>query len=1054
MPTPYEIWLWRQNLKYGDRFGTPYARGQFQPTPLKAQNWWQQLTPWKEEQGETFGQVWQKPFKAFGATLTAPFTPSVPGTQGMPWLQREEAEYEQWEEPTWTMPWGGKFRPTKGLVESVPWFAAGGVAGKGIGALAGLAGKAGAKGAAARLGQAALTPLGGSAKGVFQAAGKAGGISGRAAQVISAPMAGVEAATGLIGRGIGKGVGLLTKPKAFPDLRPIDLVVDISTRPDEMRRLANLPMINKIAKYINPSGVAKTPIEKARVASGVYENEGAVKALSVISALDALGRSAKVFGVDDLGKIKAGSLQGVYLHDIATYPNKYMTKLNSQQQHWIKQAISIEDEIKPFFKANGIDINELAFDEGGRWASRRVVGKRAADGETLMVGFISSGPGRKWGSKTAMEKTRVFKDIAEATEAGFEYLDWEDALRFNVQSAYKRVADKRVADWLLPQIPHRTTAAPHELKIDAAIAKINLNKAKRLQLAINRAIRGEKLPEATLKSFDNLGVGLREAMGDTTALRELKPAVKEVFKKAQTEFHLAEGVRARARERAMRTTFEEATVKAPAFAGKILTGPEAKATAKALNDFFTPEVSQALLAVNKVNAVSRMMALAGDASIAGIQLIFLPFTNPKAFTDSMKGFVKAMFNPTFQANQLAKHSDLIARHPDIVLSFRGATEMTEAMARGGWLSPNIKLLPQGENWLKSMGLLAPRTVGKTAGTILRPFQRGYEGALDTAGLKLLESMEHLATTPAQTAELDAFINEFRGLFSQSRLGMSLTQKQVERAGVLAPQYTRAIGSLLVDAVRGTFGKGELRGKLARDSLAKGIVGMMALSTAVSMMKGESIDEAVDHLNPMSNNFMTWDVAGQRVGPGSKVRSILRLIGQIGDDPSNLVDEISMRNPGLRFLRGNLAPVGGTAIDLLTGRNFIGDPTRDGMLNLTKTVIGENMVPIWLQSLAYEGGSVEQRMLRGAVEFVGGRAYPQLPPLTPEQIQWRAYRGIEDKIWANYPREMRKINDEITKLESEDPIKARKSLFQYPMIVMARILIAQEKKRWKAIHRSA
>ena len=154
MATPYEIWQWRQTLRQQNRYGTPYARNQPKPA---SQNWWQRLTPWKEEEGETFGQVWDKPLKTFGAVVTSPFTPSTPGTEGLSWLQREQKEYEKWEEPTWTMPWGAEFRPTKGIVETLPFFAGGAAIGA-AGRLGALAARGGALGKAAGLGQKALKP--------------------------------------------------------------------------------------------------------------------------------------------------------------------------------------------------------------------------------------------------------------------------------------------------------------------------------------------------------------------------------------------------------------------------------------------------------------------------------------------------------------------------------------------------------------------------------------------------------------------------------------------------------------------------------------------------------------------------------------------------------------------------------------------------------------------------------------------------------------------------------------------------------------------------------
>ncbi len=151
----------------------------------------------------------------------------------------------------------------------------------------------------------------------------------------------------------------------------------------------------------------------------------------------------------------------------------------------------------------------------------------------------------------------------------------------------------------------------------------------------------------------------------------------------------------------------------------------------------------------------------------------------------------------------------------------------------------------------------------------------------------------------------------------------------------------------------------------------GIGKSCALSTEYErlMAMGESPEEIADHLNPTSHNFMTWDIAGQRIGPGSKIRSLLFMLGKAIKNPEDIAYNAS------RFLRGNFSPVFGTSIDLITGKNYIGDPTRDGLLSLTKTVIGENMLPIWVQSVVFEGGELPGRLTRGITEFAGGRAYP-------------------------------------------------------------------------------
>lgn len=97
-----------------------------------------------------FRWIEEKITQPFGAVVTSPFTPSVPGTEQLPWFQRELAEYKAWDDPNWG------FLGVKGAVEFLPWLAlpsAAGVAGK-LGMLAsrgGMLGRAaGAAGQAIR----------------------------------------------------------------------------------------------------------------------------------------------------------------------------------------------------------------------------------------------------------------------------------------------------------------------------------------------------------------------------------------------------------------------------------------------------------------------------------------------------------------------------------------------------------------------------------------------------------------------------------------------------------------------------------------------------------------------------------------------------------------------------------------------------------------------------------------------------------------------------------------------------------------------------------------
>jgi len=764
------------------------------------------------------------------------------------------------------------------------------------------------------------------------------------------------------------------------NLAPIDEVINIASRPDIWRTIVNSPGLRSMSKLFNPSAVAAKPVEHALIGRAVLRDQGQQLGQAAIAPLNAIGTQTQVFGaLTKEGLLAEGPFKGLSVNTLRTYSRKYAPSMTQTQKDWIRAAAEVERSKLRFLKENGIPVRELVFEEGGEYAGRRVWAKTTKGGELLDAAYVGAGPGRP-GAKLAAEKHRVFKTVEEAVAEGYHYLPDDEALYLNVSGAYNRVADKQMTDWLLTKVAWRTTGAPEELVLAAEGAKRSLNKSKQLAAALNRAVRGERIPDATINS---IGVAYPEQAQALKALipklqakapqtagevQRLTQEAKGLMTQNELAWRKTVSARARAREIAMRPTFEEATLPAPAFAGKIFTGPEAKETARILREGLDPNFSNALGVVNQVNSVARYFMLAGDVSPMAIQLLFLAGGNPRVYGKAGAGLVKALFDTRFHAKYLAKPENLaiIQKYPNLILTHGGATEFTEAMARGG-------LLRKGPL--------------KIAGKVLEPFQRGFEGALDVAGIEMAKAYDHLGTTAERIADLSQFINEFRGVTSSARLGVSVGMRQAETAAILAPRYNRAIAGLLFDLSRGN-----LRGELARKALARGVTAIAAMAVAISYARGEDFDQIVDHLNPLSPNFVTWTVGGQRIGPGTKVRSVIKLFAQTAANPGslwNISQNTFMRSPGWRFIRGNLSPALSTGLDLLTGRDYIGDPTRDGLLSFTK-IVGEKFMPIWVQTVALEGGDLSDRLIRGAGEFMGLRTYP-------EDVTWKLANEWKDEL---------------------------------------------------------
>jgi len=766
------------------------------------------------------------------------------------------------------------------------------------------------------------------------------------------------------------------------DLQDANIVAEIAFRNDATRRLVNqLPFLRKLIKILYPNVVANTPSEKYAVIKATLIDEGGQKTQGVIAHLQEVGTQEEVFGKqDDNFIIKAGPLKGTTVGDIARQRGKWEGKLTPDQRLWLDRANKIEQAITEFLERHDIKLGRVSLDEGGQFATARVYARELNDGTVIEIAFVGALPGRP-GAKLPTEKHRTFRTDAEALAAGYHRIPYEEALYLRASGAYRRVADKKAADWLLTQIEWRTTGAPEELILAAESANLKKRHSQMLLAALNRAVRGERVPDVTIRAIATSYPDQAQALKDLIPrLQAAEPVAKEVrnltrvakgLVDTNTMLHLkAVAARARAREAAITPKYGEAQIPAPAFSGKILTGPDAKEITRTVMDSFSPKFSAALGEINKFNALVRYFLLAGDISYPFIQLIFMTGENPKAYSKAFGGAIHSIFDTKFHDSQIAKFKDVIDRHPNMMLSIRGRTEFTEAMARGGLLSGEVTLFPQGENYLKTFGFLVPRTFGKVGAKLLTPFQRGMESALDLAGIYLALANEHMAKTPAELTDLDQWINEFRGLTSAARIGVTGIERQRERGLVLAPQYNRAIAGLIWSVFRGG-----LRGKLARRSLARGITALSIMALLFSILRGEDEEEIIEHFNPNSSNFFTWDIAGQKIGPGSKVRSLIKLFAQSARDPDDLL-EFSMDNPALRFARGNLSPAVGSAIDLITGRSYIGDPTRDGLLSFSREVIAGNLLPIWVQSTLLEGGTLGGRSARGLAEFFGWRAYPE------------------------------------------------------------------------------
>ncbi len=754
------------------------------------------------------------------------------------------------------------------------------------------------------------------------------------------------------------------------NLQDADELVTIMSKPDAFRKIANLPGVRKVMSVFSPAGVADTVPKWGSIARAALREEGNYKAIGAFSKLEAVGDKVKIWGkLDNTQTLTQGKLKGKTLDEVLTYRNKYAPDMTPQQKQFADTFRELEDAKLDLLKRNDIEINELTFEEGGEYIGRRIAGKiDPRTGEIAESAFIGSpGPGRP-GAKMGAEKTRYFKDINEAVKAGYRYLPPDEALFLNLKGAYNRIADKQVSEWVLDRVPWRTSGVSESLITAKDLAKSNLTTGLRLKNLLNRAVRGERVPidETLTKTYPKEAQELKDLIPFlqqdapvADRVQKLTARIEEIIGKNKTAYRSARDTVLDAHDRALQAHYDEARVNAPAFSGKVFTGPEAKQTAEILNKSFNSQygdLDRIINGVNKANSIGRYFALAGDASPLLIQLITFPFRYPVVWAKSGINFTKALFSTTSHAAYLAKNNEIIQKSRNLILSKGGQTEYTEAFRTGGIMQSKA---------------VAP------AKAVLEPFQRGFESAMDTAGIELRKAYNYMANTPQKAAEIEQFINEIRGVTSSARIGVSPSVRSLETAAFLAPRYNRATFALLSD-----IANGGIRGNEARKALTALIGGVTATATAVTLARGEGWEGVKKHLDPRNpSQFLTWEIAGQRIGPGSKIRSLTVLLGKIINKPEQTVNYVNS------FIRGNFSPVASTGYDILMGSDYIGEPTRpgrgsygqitgmkEGMIGLSKRVFAENLLPIWLQSTLLEGGDLEGKAVRGTAEFFGGRAY--------------------------------------------------------------------------------
>ena len=735
----------------------------------------------------------------------------------------------------------------------------------------------------------------------------------------------------------------------FRELRPIQENLDVAfneTMNAKLGRIIQSTQIGRVLTGFNPMLGANNEGKRAIIGFAHSLEEGTLEADRLIARIDEIGSREGLFGdIDDSGLFMGGEFKGLSLNEVrekAKLP-AFRARMTPDQQEYIDVLGELDEAASAFMRKHGQDIG-FTQDEDILFASRRIKGKWQFENDSFYGAYDANGElittridpdrPRVLGTQSRAQQARSVRTAAELREQGFVLMPYDEVVKLRIRQSYRIAAEDNLVKWV-----------KENYEFEKSPTKKNYIEAQK------RLFDGQVATTAEGEQF------LDDLVGRGGAL--------ENFSKAM---------------------------------------PANKATKT----------------FGLINNFGRTFVLAGDASIFTIQLLavifedFLPlsargglrhirpkvpgrmtFPTVKQFATS---FARGMLSPenARKANARtiveASEEGLLdeAKHI-IMLSGDNPSEFTESV--GTLRNVNVYLRRKG-------GIR--KVAGKVATIYTRPleaFQEAFIAAMNMAGLQLWRALRPLTknadgtVNPQKLADVEDFINNTRGLTSSARMGVSGQRRWIEGNSMLAARYRRATAALMTSVI-----SGGARGDLARNQLAALITGMTLTMAAFTVARGEQEGKSKKQVNyelkerliPGNGTYMMADEMGQKVGFGSKFISDLNFITKIQTQPSSMWDANIDNNVWIRWLRSQFSFALGEPIDLLLGRDVVGNVTRpgdpvlikgdapsvrEGVLGLTKSLAGIG-IPVWAQSVAFEGGDIKQRQLRGGFEFVGSRAYEQ------------------------------------------------------------------------------
>lgn len=625
--------------------------------------------------------------------------------------------------------------------------------------------------------------------------------------------------------------------------------------------------------------------------------------------------------------------------------------VTAAQREWITTQKSLIDDVaRQYEHVSGEELRLLGDDYWPRFTM-------ADDGRVTIKGRV--------GAKQSPVKERKFLEMEESISRGTPY-----ASPIETVQLYGRAMQKMTRDKLLIQVIK-------EDKIGRPVIKQLTQEIKALQARIKVA------KPTTVDELSEVNV-LRNKVGNLQAIRASKK----------------------------RALIPAKQVLGPGF-GKQLLEPEA---AKVMQDIIGPglggKVGKGLRVSTYVASIPRFVVTGlMDVGQFFIQMLTLLATDPKSWNRAVGHSLLSLLLPEHWSRFLKTSPEAIkaARYG----IGRGGIEFLEVTKRSAALGriPGAKAVatvlgaaPRGFETaieasrifnFNSLARIQEAAVGKTAKGILPTTSRAVAGVSK-------------AELEGELVRLSNYVKTKLGTTDLMGLGLSTTQRQVESAFLLySPRYTRSVFGMLGWALS--------NGVPARDAqraLATMLFGGLAAFYGFARAVGLSHDEAVERINPASGGkFLALPMGGNEYGFGSAYRATLGFMGSLLRENSwdfDSWEEAAFDNPLANYLRSRTAPTTGTLIDFIEGEDFMGKEVDlnafiDDPARLLDYATGK-FLPLNLEALFEARGPLEQRILAGLTETVGGRSFPRSAFSIFEEAQedvFQEKRSLGEKPYVDF-----------------------------------------------------